>query len=439
MEYDVVVIGGGLAGCAAALSARRRLDRVLLVNDKPGASALSSGMFDVDADPTKARSAAAPDNPVFKDNLSAIAVANPHHPYSVLGGPQAAAAFEESICFFMDTLAGNGLPPGGALNSHLTLIGNLGTMKRTRFALPGLAEGDVADPAAMRLAVIGFEGLNEFNAEFISNSAEAAAMRVFGRGFDKIQGYEIQLGGADGSMNLTPFSIAEMIDEPGFIEKLADKLRGRLPAGAYTHVAFPAVLGVERSAEAVAALKKALGATVFEIATVQPSVPGRRLMNALKKALDAARVTTMSGRVAAFAESGGKITSVTAELPYGAKMEFGALSAILATGKFIGGGIRHDTELREPVFDLPVFIGSRPVRNAVLMDLVNEKIIEKQELFACGVRTDTSLRPLDENDEPVYENLACAGSVIGGYDPMFDRCGAGVSIITGVLAGNYTG
>jgi glycerol-3-phosphate dehydrogenase subunit B len=439
MEYDAAVIGGGIAGCAAALSARRRLERVLLISDKPGASALSSGMLDIDADPATARTAAAADNPSFKANLAATALANPHHPYAALGGPRAAAAFEEAVCFFMDTLTDNGLPAGGALNSHLLLIGNIGAMKHTRFALPGLAEGDISDPAAMRIAVVGFEGLNEFNAEFIAKSADAAAIRVFGRGFDKIQGYEIQLSGIEGFLNLTPFSIAGMIDDSGLAEKLADKLRKYLPAGEYTHIAFPAVLGVERSAEALSLLKKALGATVFEIATVQPSVPGKRLMRALQKALDKTGVTTMSGHAASFSSESGKITSVTADLPYGAKMEFAAQNVILASGKFIGGGVRHDKELREPLFDLPVFVKNRPVRNAVVMELLTERIIDKQELFTCGVRTDTSLRPLDEKDEPVYENLMCAGSVIGGYDPMFDRCGAGVSIITGVLAGNYAG
>ncbi|MFA6447867.1 MAG: FAD-binding protein [bacterium] len=439
MEYDVIVVGGGLAGCAAALSAKRRLERVLLINDKPGATRMSTGMFDIDPDPAKPRAAEIPDNPSFEANLKALAIANPYHPYSALGGASARESFEDAIHFFMASLAAGGQQAEGGMDRHLLLIGNLGTMKRTRFALPGLAAGDIREPGAMRIAFVGFEGLNEFNAAFVAKSADAAAIRIFGRGFDKVESYEISLQGADGFSNMTPFQIAGLLDQPGYAEKLAEKINSFLPRGEYTHLALPAVMGIERAGDILAILSKALGMEAFEIATVQPSVPGDRLMRALQAALDKAGVETVSGRAAGFTASSGAISSITAELPYGAKQEFQTRGAILASGKFIGGGIKHGAQLQETLFDLPVFVKDKPVRNAVMMDLLTEKIVDRQQLFACGVRIDTSLRPLDEEGNPAFENLMCAGSIIGGYDPMFDRCGAGVSIITGALAGNYIG
>src|SRR5439155_22046292 len=70
---DVLVIGGGMAGAAAALAARQRGASVLLVARGPGASALSSGAADI---------AAVDDLPV-SEAAHALA-AKPGHPYARL-------------------------------------------------------------------------------------------------------------------------------------------------------------------------------------------------------------------------------------------------------------------------------------------------------------------------------------------------------------------
>ncbi len=435
--YDALVIGGGMAGCAAALSARRRFGRVLLISNKPGATHLCGGAFDIDGDPAKPRTAAAADNHSFEANLLSISLTNRLHPYGILGGPKRLHGFEDAIRFFRDALGGQGLQPGGSMNGWLLLISNLGTMKRARYALPGLAEGNISDPAEMRVAVFGFDGLNEFNAAFVARAADAAAKKVFGRGFAKIDGFEMQLPSTEGFTNLTPFQIADMFDEHGFAEKAAAAIKEFLPANEFTHVAFPAVIGLNRANEALSILRRSLGMRVFEIATVQPSVPGLRLAGALQGALDKAGVETFRANVTGFSANDGKITGIRSETTEGITTDHETERVVLATGKFIGGGIKHDGRLREPVFDLPVFVKDRPVGDTILMDLVTERITDRQELFASGVRVDGLLRPLGADGVPVYENLRCAGSVIGGYDPMFDRCGAGVSIITGVLAGNF--
>jgi glycerol-3-phosphate dehydrogenase subunit B len=51
LEADVLVVGGGLAGALAALSARAAGARVALVRRGPGATALSSGALSVADDP----------------------------------------------------------------------------------------------------------------------------------------------------------------------------------------------------------------------------------------------------------------------------------------------------------------------------------------------------------------------------------------------------
>ncbi|MCZ7542112.1 MAG: hypothetical protein M5R40_00570 [Anaerolineae bacterium] len=55
--------------------------------------------------------------------------------------------------------------------------------------------------------------------------------------------------------------------------------------GSAARVGFPAVLGLYDAARVQAVLADALGAPVFEITTLPPSVPGMRLYHALRARL----------------------------------------------------------------------------------------------------------------------------------------------------------
>ena len=47
-----------------------------------------------------------------------------------------------------------------------------------------------------------------------------------------------------------------------------------------------------------------------------------------------------------------------------------------------------------------------------------------------GVLTGKELNPLDSAGKPV-KNLYCAGSVLGGYNPVSEGSGGGVAVATG--------
>src|SRR5262249_25551605 len=81
VAMNVLVIGGGLAGAAAALSAQKAGARVLLVSRGPGATALSSGAADI---------AALEDAPIL-DAARALA-RKPGHPYALVGDLEPALA-----------------------------------------------------------------------------------------------------------------------------------------------------------------------------------------------------------------------------------------------------------------------------------------------------------------------------------------------------------
>lgn len=150
---------------------------------------------------------------------------------------------------------------------------------------------------------------------------------------------------------------------------------------------FPPVLG------ATATLPQALSGP--------PSLPGFAFANALLRALQNANIEIVEARV-------DKKTV----------METGARAFVLATGKYISGGIEADREFREPVFDCPIWIEHlgdvyESVDPLMLTDADRDA---DQPLLAAGVHTDDEHRPVNRTGDVVYPNVFVAGSIREGWN-----------------------
>lgn len=452
-EYATLIAGGGIAGYMAALSAREAGGAVAIIAGRPGASSMSSGIFHTDSDPGRVRDIAVPEINSFEKNLELISFANPHHPYSILSRSHSAGEIMKALDFFLKSLAEAGLEVGGAPDRYMLLANNLGTMNRARVALKSLAAGDISNPAEMKLAVVGIKGFPDFDAGFIAASCDALAKRIFGNGFDSISARDVVLKGFENAGNLTTTQIAAALDGEETAAAFAGGTMKAIAGGGFTHVMFPAVLGLRNHRDTFGIIAEKLGRDVFEAATLQPSVPGLRIMYALRSLAEDKGIDIYRA-VAESVDTGGERITVTVKdntSLYGGKENkvIAAGKVIIATGRFIGGGIEHaagghegDSEnaarasgLRETLAGVPVCYRGAPVKGDVPMKFTTPAVAEPQPVFSCGVAVDELLRPLDESGAPAHADLRCAGSVIGGYDPYRDRCGTGVAAITGYFAG----
>lgn len=90
-----------------------------------------------------------------------------------------------------------------------------------------------------------------------------------------------------------------------------------------------------------------------------------------------------------------------------------ARSFVLATGKFVAGGITAREEFRESVFDLPVWLEQlgEIFTTADALTLTDPLRTERQALLHAGVHTDAQQRPVDRAGDVVYENVFVAGTV----------------------------
>jgi glycerol-3-phosphate dehydrogenase subunit B len=147
----------------------------------------------------------------------------------------------------------------------------------------------------------------------------------------------------------------------------------------------------------------------------------------------------LRAEVTGFEADGPTIKALIAERPEG-KERIEADAFVLASGKFLGGGIVKERALRERVFNLTVFMRGRACGEFFTEKALGLRVTERHALFEAGVRVDGALRPLDRDGNPAFANLFAAGAVLSGHNYIHDQTGAGVALATGARAGmNATG
>jgi glycerol-3-phosphate dehydrogenase subunit B len=171
--------------------------------------------------------------------------------------------------------------------------------------------------------------------------------------------------------------------------------------------------------------------TGFELLASVPSPHGWRLQRALDVALADHGVDLAQGDVRAVRGDGRR---VAAALTAGAELP--ADSFVLATGRYLAGGLIKERVVTEPVCDLGVFHDGRRVDRDWPERLRHLEALSPHPAFRTGVLTDDRLRPLDRDGRVAYENLHAAGSLLGGYD-YIRGYGFGVPMVTGWLAGQF--
>lgn len=418
LEGDVLVVGGGMAGAIAALAARAAGARTILVRRAPGATALSSGAISVAPDV-----GALPGEPLAwrrapVEAARRLAVARPDHPYAIAGVER----LGEALAFAATELASVLAPPIARRRFLATLYGSAvgaGLCQRS------MEPGDLLDVRGT-LAVVGFRGHAAFDAPLVA----AGLARYTPRGGPEVRAIEIELPRiAPGAAR--PHEIASALDAAGGAEALGAAIRASLPAGAGAAL-LPPILGLDPSARAFERAQAACGAALAETLSDLPSVPGIRLQRAIDRRLAAAGIEVLQGDVAAAVSPGSAL-----EID-GRPVRCGAW--VLATGRFVGGGIVRRGVLAEPALRLPVqaaegreagvHLANRPATSLTVRDRRRP-----QPLLSSGLRVDGALRPCGEDGRPVHARLFAAGAVIGGHEQATDGTGLGVAILTGFLAG----
>ena len=225
----------------------------------------------------------------------------------------------------------------------------------------------------------------------------------------------------------SPLQAARALDDGTAAEALArdvgEKARG------FGLIIAPPMLGLERHAMVRRVLGEAAGAPVIETLAHTPSVPGVRLQRALDRAILAAGIDVL-GEIALTRAHGNRVTCVVTS----DQVEVKAGAFVLATGRFIAGGVSFSDRCRVALFDLPVVSEAGVVEVDSPDAVVRETPVESHPLMTAGVQVNDFLQPQREG-RAAFENLFAAGMTIGGFASRYALCADGVAMSTGFLAG----
>ncbi|UVE49778.1 glycerol-3-phosphate dehydrogenase subunit GlpB [Haloferax larsenii] len=412
---DVLVIGGGIAACTAALSAAETGAQVRLLAHKKSTLRQASGLVDV-------LGYAGDDGPLANpyDGLDELPEG---HPYRIVGED----GIRDGLRLF-DEAVGDAYR-GGHTDDNALVATYGGTMKPTARYPESVASGLVSASGDMLL--VGFESLTDFDAPVAADHLEAAGVPFSVRGvslpFPKTFRADAKL---------TRFAKAldrdESVESGTVRSSLADAVADELDGE--TRVGFPAMLGDDHDTEVRDELADRLGVPVFEVPTGPPSLLGLKLEDMLFDALDEAGVRISSGNPAVdFEADGDRIETVLVDqksrmTPYEADQ------IVLATGGLVGKGLDSDrAHVTEPVF------GCHVPHPEDRYDWSEPEAFGDHEFARFGVVPDDELRPTDADGESHFENLRAAGGVVGGAHVAREKSASGVSLATGAVAGRLAG
>ena len=407
-KVDLLVIGGGMAGAMAAISAAEEGRHVMVVRRGLGATALSSGAIDL---------------------RGALAWLE-----QTLGTREGAAqALDRAVNTFRALAASAGYAHCGGAAQKMDLVNPLGTTKRTELAPGTMASGDLGKLAGARVLFVGVRGHSDFDAPHIARSLKSLTQHKH-RSPAEIGSAEIEFPGIRQAGNISSFDLAQLMDDETIAAECGRRIAALVRSNHYSHVALPPVVGRYDPEQAASTIQEVLGLPCFETLGLPPSVPGYRLQQVLDHALAQSHVRIAHAIADGFDARQGRVVRVRATQKK-ATYEFVPAAIVLASGKFIAGGLRRNGRLREAVFDLPVFVDGRFEPGTAMEHLVTNRFTARQPIFGAGIRVNGRLQPVTADGQVVFQNLFAAGSIVTGYDYSRGDGGLGICLANGYLCG----
>jgi glycerol-3-phosphate dehydrogenase subunit B len=398
MHFDLIIIGMGLSGLMAAKRAVESGLKVLIIGKGMGSLCLFSNTIDVlgTLAPTMK----------MEEGLSHWIENHPQHPYSQVG----LGTIKEALSSFTALF-----PPPYSFQSregsNSMVLTGAGTFRPTYLIPSTMAVGGPLEPA--ETLIVGFRGFKDFYARYAANGLK-------GRG--------ISLGLVESlEKEVTASGLARLMERPSVREHLGREIKAQKKGD--TRIGVPAILGLRDPMEIKRGLEKIIEAEVFEIATLPPSIPGKRVFTRFKEWLIRNGTTWLLGHFVSSATiSRRRCETIHVSNPP-VQTTYSADRYILATGRFIEGGLtatRHG--IIEPILGLPVY---QPHSRE---EWFGKSFFSDHLIHQAGVLTDSRLRPVDETGNVILDNVWVAGSILAHHDSVAEKSREGIEIATGYWA-----
>lgn len=415
MKTDVLVVGGGLSGMTAALSAQKAGASVTVLAAGMGVLYLGSGCIDLMAYPGL-MDRGANDSPW--DGIRDVRNSNSDHPYAKIKDKE----IERSLDLFIKSCKKQNLTMVREAKRNYLIPTSIGTARPTAIVPDTMIHGDLFDKSP--ITILGFEGYRDFYPEMVASRIKSSfGIDVKTMIFDETNSPD------HGVVNTV--SLGRKFEDHKFCESVARFINRN--ADRDCRVGLPAVLGVFSAKIAHITLEALTERRIFEIPVLPPSLPGRRIHQALKREFLELGGQIISGCIARKSEvKDNKILALNYKAGEVFSKRIDAKSFVLATGSFFSGGLVCGRKsVREPIFGLQVR-NVPETKKRFRMDFLDKR---GHPISHAGIRINLNFSPCNESGSPVYKNLFAAGDILGGFDSLAERSGGGVAISSGTVAG----
>ncbi|MEY0301869.1 glycerol-3-phosphate dehydrogenase subunit GlpB [Providencia manganoxydans] len=411
MKYDAVVMGGGLAGLICGIRLTQSGLSCAIVSAGQNALHFSSGSLDL---LTHLPNGQLVERPL--EALEALSEQSPRHPYSRLGKLAVIKLTHQAEALLQQS----GIKLKGSSDENHYRITPLGHKRLTWLSPKSVPTVDLHKKMKMgKIAVVGIEGFLDFQPQMVSDELQREGLAA--------SAYYVHLPLLDrlreNASEFRAINVARWLDRP---ENMAQIVAEMAPLVAESESIFmPACIGLD-SEEPLLELQKQLGKPIYLLPTLPPSLLGIRLHEALLRQFRRQGGIIMPGdKVTSVNCVGSRIESVMTRNHGDISLK--ASQFVLATGSFFNNGLVAEFDrVYEPLMHLDLC--DIPQRG----QWTNKAFFASQPYMAFGVQTDDQLRAQKEGQ--TFENLYVAGAILGGFDPLTEGCGAGVSLISGLHA-----
>ncbi|MEH2921904.1 glycerol-3-phosphate dehydrogenase subunit GlpB [Samsonia erythrinae] len=406
MRYDVVIIGGGLAGLTCGIRLAEQGKRCAIVSAGQNALHFASGALDLLSYLPDGQSV---DQPLAA--LEELARQAPHHPYSRMGAATVAALLSQAEAL----LARSHLSLQGSYQRNHWRMTPLGKFRPCWLSpVEGVTRGLPDSGFGANPLIVGIEGFLDFQPRIVSGLLQEQGIAA--------RSDELKLPVLDAlRQNPSEFravNIARVLDRAENRSALIAELS--LLASGNDAIIMPACLGLD-SPDIVDALRNALGKPVRLLPTLPPSLLGLRLHQALSSRFRQLGGMVMPGDRVVRGSLLPKKVAVYSQ--HHRDIPLQAQHVVLASGSFFSNGLVSQFDrVAEPVFGLDVRFAERRE------DWSHQDVFAPQPYMQFGVVTDERLHPRIGGE--TVDTLYAIGAVLEGFDPIAQGCGAGVSLLS---------
>ena len=416
MNFDVAIIGGGLAGLTCGIALQQRGKRCVIINNGQAAIDFASGSLDL--------LSRMPDGSVVEninENLTALRTALPAHPYSLLGAEKVIAKAQDferlANALNLDLI-------GSSEKNHWRVTG-LGSLRGAWLSPNSVptVQGNETFPHK-RIAVLGIEGYHDFQPQLLAANLvlnpQFAHCEVMSGFLNIPQLDELR----QNAREFRSVNIAQLLEHKlAFNDLVSEIIESAQGANA---VLLPVCFGLENQ-EFMNALRDATKLALFELPTLPPSLLGMRQRIQLRRKFESLGGLMINGDSALNAHfEGDRVHCIKTRLLE--DEEIIADNFVLAAGSFFSKGLVSEFDkIYEPVFESDI-IGVEGFNDKDRFSWTNHRFANPQPYQSAGVAINEHCQV--QKGGQFLANLYATGNVIGGFNALELGCGSGVAVVT---------